>query len=131
MHVESGEDADHQHLEHEEGDHVLGDALADSPAGGDAQRHQKGGQQHEQDADPVHAHVVAEAGEQRDLLAELEAGAVRIKLTTSSAVRASVVSVVANAIHLAAPRSRRRRAGPACAAAGSPPPYQRREGGEG
>ena len=74
--VERREDADHQRLEHQERDHVFLDARLDrAPARGDAERHQDGGEDHEQQRDAVDAHVVgAEAAEPGALLDELELG---------------------------------------------------------
>ena len=75
------EHPDHQRLEDQEGDHVFEDALLDRlPGRGDADRHQEGGQQDEQDGDAVHAHAVVEAGEPGRLFDELEAGVVRVEL---------------------------------------------------
>jgi hypothetical protein len=56
--VERAEDADHQRLERQKRDHVLLDARLDPPAGDDADRHQEGGQHHEQDRDAVDAEMV-------------------------------------------------------------------------
>ena len=74
--VERAEDADHQRLQHEEGDHVLLDAVLDRlPARQDAQRHQERGEHHEQHRDAVDAHLVFDgAAEPVHLLDELEAG---------------------------------------------------------
>jgi hypothetical protein len=49
------------------------------PARPDGDRHQEGGQHDEQDRDPVHAHLVAQAQDPFTLLDELEAGVRRIE----------------------------------------------------
>ena len=79
--VERGEDAEHQRLEHEEGDHVFLDALGDRiPARQDAERHQEGGEQHEREGNAVHAHVKADRSEPRPELDELELRRQRIEV---------------------------------------------------
>ncbi len=73
--VERGEDADHQRLEDEEGDHVLAHAVVDrAPRGEDAERHQERRQHHEEHRDPVDTEVVVdEPGDPVAPLDELEA----------------------------------------------------------
>ena len=52
----------------------------DFPAGGDAERHQAGGQHHEQHGNAVHAHVIGDAAAQPvGFLDQLEAGIVGIE----------------------------------------------------
>ena len=71
--VQRREHPDHQGLEHQEGDQILHQPGLDArPAGQDADRHQEGGQNHEQDRDPVHAHGVVDHREPGRLLRELE-----------------------------------------------------------
>ena len=72
--VERAEGADHQGLEHQERDHVLLHAGLDrAPARDDAERHQRGGEDHERQRNAVDAHVVVDrAGEPRPPLDELE-----------------------------------------------------------
>ena len=72
--VERREGADHQRLEHQERRHVFLDAMLDrQPAGDDAHRHQRGGEDEERQRDAVDAHVVGDgAREPRPLLHELE-----------------------------------------------------------
>ena len=76
--IQRAEDAEHQRLQHQEGDHILLDPAGDAPARGDGQRHQEGGQHHEQDRDAVDAHPVGKSAEPRPLLDELEAGVARV-----------------------------------------------------
>ncbi len=78
--IQRTEDADHQRFQHEEGDHVFLDAVLHVPARGDGQRHQEGGQHHEQDRDPVDTHLVLQPHQPFALFHELEAGVFRIKL---------------------------------------------------
>jgi hypothetical protein len=71
--VERGEHAEHQRLEHEEGDHVFLHPFGDGePARQDAERHEEGGEQHERHGDAVNAHVEADRAEPRSELDELE-----------------------------------------------------------
>ncbi len=72
--IERGKDAEHQRLEHEEGDHIILHPVGDRfPRGGDAERHQEGGEQQEGDRHAVDAHLVDEArAEPALLLDELE-----------------------------------------------------------
>ncbi|MPL74842.1 hypothetical protein SDC9_20661 [bioreactor metagenome] len=79
--IQRGEHTDHQPLEREEGDHVFLDPLLDVPGRGDGQRHHEGGKQHEQDRDPVDAHLVLQAHDPVALFEELEAGVRGIKAT--------------------------------------------------
>ncbi len=73
--VQGQEHAQHAHLEREEGDHVFLDARLDGPEGRqDADPGEQRGEDHQQQADAVHAHLVVDA-EERDpghLLLELE-----------------------------------------------------------
>ena len=79
--VQRREDADDQGLQHQEGDHVFHDARLDRlPAGHDADRHQEGRQQDEQDRDPVHAQVITGAGEPGVVFNELIGRVRRIEL---------------------------------------------------
>ncbi len=59
--IKRQEHAQHQRFQHQEGDHVFLDAGFHIPAGGDDQRHQEGGQHHEQDRNPVDTHLVVQA----------------------------------------------------------------------
>ena len=53
------EDAHHAHFQQQEEDHEILDALFDRrPGGEDGDRGQEGGQQNQQDAQPIHAEVI-------------------------------------------------------------------------
>jgi hypothetical protein len=79
--VQRGEHPDDQGLQHQEGDHVVDDPVLDrGPAGQDADRHEEGRQQHEQDRNPVHAHVVLGTREPEVSLDKLIGGAGRIEI---------------------------------------------------
>ncbi len=79
--IQGAEHPDHHGLQDQEGDHIFGDAGLDGvPAGGDAEGHQAGGEDHEQHGNPVHAHVIGNAAAQPvHFLDKLEAGIVRIE----------------------------------------------------
>ena len=79
--IERAEGADHQRLEHQEGDHVgLHPALDRGPARQDRDRHQRGGEDHERQRNAVDAHrIVDGAAEPRPLFQELEIGRSRIE----------------------------------------------------
>ena len=77
--VQRGEDAEHQRFQHQEGDHVFLHPHLHVPAGGDGDRHQEGGEHHEEDRDAVHAHLVFQPQQPLAVLDELEAGVVRIE----------------------------------------------------
>ena len=74
--VERAEGADHQRLEHQEGDHVFAHpALDGGPARQDRDRHQRGGQDHERQRNAVDTHGVGDgAAEPRPPFQELEIG---------------------------------------------------------
>ena len=80
--VEADEDAQHARLEDEHGDDELLHAVLDGvPGGGQGDRGEKRGQQHEEEADPVDAQVVAHA-QRRDparLLDELVVGLLAVE----------------------------------------------------
>ena len=79
--IERAEHADHQRLEHQEGDHILLHPLLDAPACDDADGHQEGGQDDEQHGDAVDAHAVVHHPTQPDKgLVELEAGIGRVEV---------------------------------------------------
>ena len=71
--VEAREHADHQRLEHEEGDHIFLHPRRDRlPARQDAERHQQRGEEHEGQGDAVDAHMEVDRPEPGALLDELE-----------------------------------------------------------
>ncbi len=72
--IQRAEHAQHQRFQHQEGDHVFLDAGFHLPAGGDGQRHQEGGQHHEQDRDAIDAHLVFQAEDPVVFFDELKAG---------------------------------------------------------
>jgi hypothetical protein len=51
-----------------------------APAGGNGDRHQQGGQHHEQHADPVDSHLVGQAQKPGPFLDELEIGVLGVEL---------------------------------------------------
>ena len=77
--VERDEHADHQRLEHEEGDHVFLHPVRHLPGGGDDERHEEGREHHEEDRDAVHAHLVGETEDPLALLDKLEVRVRRIE----------------------------------------------------
>ena len=80
--IERHEHAQHARLEQQHGDRKLLPASLDRvPGGEEDERHEEGGQQHQQQADPVHAQVVrdAEGGHPRALLDELIGGERRVE----------------------------------------------------
>ena len=77
--IERAEHAEHQRLKHQEGDQVFLDPVGHLPARQDGDRHQDGGQDHEQDRDAVDAHLVMQPADPGALLDELEAGVARIE----------------------------------------------------
>ena len=79
--IERAEGADHQRLEHEEGDHVgLHPALDRGPARQDRDRHQRGREDHERQRNAVDAHgIIDGAAEPWALFQELEIGGTRIE----------------------------------------------------
>ncbi len=74
--VQRAEDADHQRFQNEEGNHVfLYPLLHAVPGGQDAERHQEGREDHEEDGNTVNAHAVADvASKPFPVFHELEAG---------------------------------------------------------
>ncbi len=72
--IEGGEDPDHAHLQKEHEDVILLDPFGDGrPRGKDGHGREKGGQQHQEEADAVHTQVVAnsQAGNPGDVFLEL------------------------------------------------------------
>jgi hypothetical protein len=80
--IQGAKDADHQGFQHQEGDHVLLDALINrGPACQNAQRHQERRQDDEQHGDAVNAQFVFDrSAKPIRLLEELEIGAAGVEV---------------------------------------------------
>ena len=76
--IQRAEHADHHGFQHQEGEHEFAHPGLDAfPAGEDAERGERGGEQDEEDGNPVHAHFIGDADRRQpvDALDKLEAGA--------------------------------------------------------